>query len=466
MDKARAIFSNIKVPEIPLSFRRNALAAGITVQIFASLLLSLFAFEKGVTNTEFIVPMLFIGTALLVYAHYVRCDIVMTLCISLLISVGTVTQAILQPDNVASIVNELWLSSFLAVAITGVFSFVENRFKVGGGFQTFVLLSGIWLATVILTILLRSGEPTNGTYAWIYFGGNNKRQFQVTSLFVPAFVLYETILYTSSFKNKWKFSLFYMLTLAGALFICNELGTLIVIFFLWIINMLVFGELGKSLKIIGVFGGLGGAAIGVCAIAKNRVDKLAQLGETAGGMTVFLSKVFNKISKRFTDWINIKSLPQYEQSAKAWRGIIRGGLLGSENEASIGHEIYDYTFAAILQRMGFLFGLIIVFLYVAFFFIGIIRLTNKCRKDELTFSGFFAVGSMLAFFVSSIIPIFTNTAFFPLIGISLPLISSGMSSGVICRFLILVVMLGCKERILFAPIKLSKAKKEEIPLVR
>lgn len=464
MNKIEKLISGFKLPELPLDFRRNSLAAGLSVHIFACVLLSLFAFMKGVASTEFIIPIVLIGTVLLVYAKYVRCNIVMVLCVSLLTNIGTVTQAILQPENVSAVVDDLWASTLLVIAVTAVFSFIEKRLKIDSNKRTFTILAGIWFITVILTILLRLGEDTNGTYAWLYFGG---LQFQVTSLFVPAFVLYETVLYTSSLNNKYIFSSIYMFILAGALFICNELGTLIVIFFLWIINMLVFGELNKSLKIIGGFGGLGGVAIGVCAIAKSRVSRLAQLGETAGDLTVFFSQVFNKISKRITEWINIKSLPQYEQSAKAWRGIIRGGLLGSDKEAAIAHEIYDYTFAAILQRMGFLFGLIIVFLYVAFFLIGLRKLSNKGYRSNMTFSNFFAVGSAIAFFVSSIIPIFTNTAFLPLIGVSLPLISSGVSSGLISRFLIFVVILGCKERLLFNPIKFKKAKKEtEAPLVR
>ncbi len=464
MNKIKKLISGLKFPELPLDFRRNSLAAGLTVHIIACVLLSLFAFEKGVTNKDFIAPIVLVGIALLVYAGYVCCDIVMVLCVSLLVCVGTVTQVILQPEKVAEVVDDLWISTLLAIVVTAAFSFIEKRLKIDSSKRAVAFMGSIWLITVILTVLLRLGDDTNGTYAWLYFG---KLQFQITSLFVPAFVLYETVLYTSPLNNKYVFSLIYMVTLAGALFICNELGTLIIIFFLWIINMLVFGEMNKSLKIIGVFGGLGGAAITVCAVAKNRVDRLAELGEKSGGLTVFLSQVFNKISKRITEWVSIKELPEYEQSAKAWRGIIRGGLLGSSNEAAIAHEIYDYTFAAILQRMGFLFGLIIVFLYVAFFFIGIRKLSDKGYKSSMTFSNVFAVGSAIAFFVSSIIPIFTNTAFFPLIGVSLPLISSGISSGLISRFLIFVVILGCKERLLFNPIKFKITKKKpEAPLVR
>ncbi len=451
--------SRFKIPDIPLDFRRNGLAAGITVHIITSVLLTLFAFEKGVDNHKFILPMILIGTALIVYAEYVQCDMIMAVCVSLLMSVGTVTQVILQPDNVSSVVSDLWISTLLAIVVTAAFSFIENRIRLDKNINVYALLGSIWLVTVILTLVLRMGDDTNGTYAWLYFGNH---QFQITSLFVPAFVLYESILYASSLNNKLKISLIYMFTLAGSLFICNELGTLIVIFFLWIINMLIFGDLGKSLRIIGSFAALGAAAIGICAIAKNRVDKVAQLGgeKSAGKLTVFLSQIYNKISKRITEWINIKSLPQYEQSSKAWRGVIRGGLLGTDNEAAIAQEIYDYTFAAILQRMGFLFGLIIVFLYAAFFFIGIKKLINKGYRNSATFSNFFAVGSLMAFFISSIIPIFTNTAFFPLIGISLPLISSGMSSGLINRFLILVVILACKERTLFKPINIKKIKSD------
>ncbi|MBR3818140.1 MAG: FtsW/RodA/SpoVE family cell cycle protein [Clostridia bacterium] len=464
MDKIKKLFSGFKIPEIPLDFRRNGLAAGLTVHIVACVLLSLFAFAKGVESTDFILPIVLIGAFFLLYAQCVGCNMIMVLCISLLMNVGTVTLVVLQPEKVSGVVDELWLATVLAIIVTAVFSFIEKRFKTDSNKHAFFLMGAIWIVTVILTVLLRLGDGTNGTYAWLYFGDH---QLQVTSLFVPAFVLYETVLYVSPLKNKHIFSLIYMFTLAGSLFICNELGTLIIIFFLWIINMLVFGELANSLKVIGIFGGLGGIAIGICAIAKSRVNHLTELGETAGSLTMFLSQVFSKISKRITEWINIKELPEYEQSAKAWRGIFRGGLLGTNNEVAIGHEIYDYTFAAILQRMGFLFGLIIVFLYVLFFFTALKKLSDKGYRTISTFSNIFAVGSLIAFFVSSIIPIFTNTAFFPLIGVSLPLISSGVSSGLISRFFIFVVILSCKERLLFKPINFSKSrKKTNEPLVR
>lgn len=445
----------IKIPNVSINFRADSFAVSAIVYVFSSLLLALFAIEKDVENIRFLVPMMAVSFAFMAYSSYVRCDSMMTLCLSVIMSIGVVVQCILMPDKTDMVTNEFLFSSALSVCLTAIFSFIGKHFIEKENRKSIVYLLLIWLATIAVTVLLRLGPSTNGTYAWLYLGS---LQIQATTLFVPAFILYEAILYTSLISKKWLFSTGYLLTLALSLGVCNELGTLIIISILWIINMLMFGELRKSMIIIASFSGVGIVGIIAIALAKFQVNKLCSLGETASQIVTFLSRIYDKIFHRFSDWINVKELPRYEQAATAWRAIVRGGLLGSNNEAFIAEEIYDYTFAAILQRMGFLFGLVIVVLYTAIFIISITKLSGKYIKHQLSFINFFSIGASIAFFVSSIIPIFTNTAFLPLMGVSLPLISSGMTSGVVYRFLILTVILNCKERLLFNPIRIKNSR--------
>lgn len=455
VNKIKNLFSSIENSPLSLNLSRNGAVASLIIHVVTVVLLSFFAKAKGVESLGFAIPMFIVGLCVIGFAFIEKIDFVMALTVSVLINVGITAQILITPDNADSVISELKLSSVLAVAVVAVFLFIENRLAVKSKKQAYVFLGLLMAAVVAIFGILMCFPATNGTHAWIYI--NDKLQFQLTTLLIPLFILFESVLHVAPIGHKWIFSTVNILINAMALFVCRELGTLIIIAAMWIIVMFLFGDIKVSAAVLGVVVLLVAVAVGICFIASLRAEKA---DGQVDGLTSLLSRTFNHISQRVTQWINIKEIDSTEQSAVAFRSIIRGGLLGSDNEMGIGEERYDYTFASIAQRCGMLFGFVVAFLYVAFFYRGMKVFMHKTEDKELNVAEFFAIGSLIGFFVSSIIPIFCNTFFLPLIGIPLPLISSGMSSGLVCRFLVLIAMLGCKERVLFPPIKLSFKKKD------
>ena len=455
VNKLKNLLSSIENSPVSLNLSRNGAVAALIIHVVTVVLLSFFAKAKGIESLGFAVPMFVVGICIIGFALIEKIDFVMALTVSVLMNVGITAQILIIPDKAASVISELKLSSVLAVVIVAAFLFIENRLAVKSGKQAYVFLGLLMAAVVGIFGVLMSMPGTNGTHAWIYI--NDRLQFQLTTLLIPLFILFESILYVAPIKNKWIFSTVNILLNALTLFVCRELGTLIIIIVMWIIFMFLFGDPKVSAVIVGAVILLAAVGVGICFIASIRAEKA---GGQVDGLTSLLSRTFNHISQRVTQWINIKELDSSEHSAIAFRSIIRGGLLGSDNETKIAEEIYDYTFASLAQRCGMLFCFVIAFLYVAFFYRGMKVFMHKTEDKELNVAEFFAIGSLIGFFVSSIIPIFCNTFFLPLIGIPLPLISSGMSSGLVCRFLVLIAMLGCKERVLFPPIKLSLKKKD------
>lgn len=84
----------------------------------------------------------------------------------------------------------------------------------------------------------------------------------------------------------------------------------------------------------------------------------------------------------------------------------------------------DFIFAIFLEEYGFIFGLILIFLYLILFFRGI----SILKKSNHLFGGLMAIGLSFAIIFQAFINMAVAVGLFPVTGQPLPLVSSGGTS--------------------------------------
>jgi cell division protein FtsW len=117
------------------------------------------------------------------------------------------------------------------------------------------------------------------------------------------------------------------------------------------------------------------------------------------------------------------------QADYARLAIYEGGWLGkgpghSDVSNYMASAYNDFIFAIIVEEYGFIFGGMIIFLYMIFFYRGVIII----RKARRTFPAFLVAGLTLLFIFQAMINIGVSTGILPVTGQPLPWVSMGGTS--------------------------------------
>ncbi|HOI48935.1 MAG TPA: FtsW/RodA/SpoVE family cell cycle protein, partial [Prolixibacteraceae bacterium] len=147
------------------------------------------------------------------------------------------------------------------------------------------------------------------------------------------------------------------------------------------------------------------------------------------------------------------------QADYAKLAIYEGGLIGkgpgNSDVANYMAAAYnDFIFAIIVEEYGMIIGVGIVFLYLIFFFRGIIIV----RKTNRTFPAFLVTGLTLMLVYQAMINIAVSTGVFPVTGQPLPWVSMGGTS-----LLFTSVAFGC---ILSVSYQNQKNREVQAPVVQ
>jgi cell division protein FtsW len=150
-----------------------------------------------------------------------------------------------------------------------------------------------------------------------------------------------------------------------------------------------------------------------------------------------MPEIFKKT--RVSTWVSRVQSFMYESESKDQQenyqvnqsmiAIAKGGILGvgpgnSEQRNFLPHPYSDFIFAIIVEEYGVIGGAIILFFYLMFLFRSI-RIFNKC---EYAFGGFLALGLSFTLVIQALVNMAVAVHFFPVTGVTLPLVSMGGSS--------------------------------------
>jgi cell division protein FtsW len=99
----------------------------------------------------------------------------------------------------------------------------------------------------------------------------------------------------------------------------------------------------------------------------------------------------------------------------------------------------DFVFAIIVEELGILGGLFLLFLYVVLF-LGILRIALDSLKKGKLFQGYTSFGILVLISTQSLFNIAVNVGLLPTKGLTLPFISYGGTSIIIMMSLIAIVL--------------------------
>jgi rod shape determining protein RodA len=297
------------------------------------------------------------------------------------------------------------------------FAFIDYRFFRN---HSTLLLVLYFLSVLMLVAVLFFGK-TRGSASWFNFGLFNFEPVEFAKLvMVLIFAQYFSLRHIELYRmTHIVISGAYTMLVAGLVFLQPDLGSAMVLIFLWLGVMVIAGIKLKQLLILFIIGLI--------------LFNIAWIG---------VLKPYQK--DRITSFINPYLDPQgsgyhrIQSIIAIGSGQFWGRGLGHGPQSQLNflpEQHTDFIFASIGEEWGFI-GLIIVFiLYFLFFY----RIMKIALQSENNFARLFCIGSAIVFIFQVFVNIGMNLGLLPIAGISLPFVSYG-GSNLLINFVILGIV--------------------------
>ena len=288
----------------------------------------------------------------------------------------------------------------------------------------------------ILVCVLFLGRDVLGARRWISFGGINFQPSELTKISLIFFLAryYTTLRPVLSFNLRNNiYSLFKQL--------------IIPIFLTGICMFLIFKQpdLGTSLLMLGIFlamaymGGiyykyLLGFLLSCLAIMPVAWSFLKQYQKDR--LLVFLNPNIDPLGAGYT-------IIQSKIAVGSGRILGKGWLSGSQSQLNFLPERHtDFIFSVIGEEWGLVGSMFLVFMY----FILIQTMLDVAKHTKDRFGILLVIGISSIFTLQVIINIGMVIGLFPIVGLTLPLVSYGRSSFLVFMIMIGILMNVCRER--------------------
>lgn len=298
-------------------------------------------------------------------------------------------------------------------------------------FSSLLLLLPISWALLIMTMFM--GTDVNGAQRWLGVGAFTIQPSEIAKLALIGFVAF----FLSKQKNENK-TLVFKILMAGIMATCGliiteNLSTAVLLFGVCYLMMYIGQVNSKKLIMIAVIG-IGAILLLVGTLKvipettvkeympdrfstwKARIDRHKTATEVIGDTV-------SQTEYRITD--------ENYQVSHAKIAIANGkiiGLPGSGTERDFLPQAYsDFIFAIIIEEMGFIGGVLTIFLYIAL----MIRAGVLASKCEKLFPRYLLLGSALVITVQAIANMAVAVNLIPVTGQPLPLVSRGGTSTII-----------------------------------
>ncbi len=265
-------------------------------------------------------------------------------------------------------------------------------------------------AILLLIVNLIIAKTNNGARNWITIGGENGITFQPSEFVKIAFIFVgaATLEKIQTSKNIFAF-IGFSVACVGTLILIKDFGTALVFFVTFlIIAFMTSGDIKTIILAVA------SAVLGAGIVLKYRSYVMARFS------------VYRHIWE--TEYYNSSG---YQQT-RTLIGLASGGLLGlgigNGNTRYIFASTTDLIFGVICEEWGFIFGVIIVLMFVA---IAVSALINSIASRSTFYSIIAVAGAGMLLFQTAL-NIFGITDVLPLTGVTLPFVSRGGSSMICC----------------------------------
>ncbi len=276
----------------------------------------------------------------------------------------------------------------------------------------------------MLAIVIVNGQILHGAQRWIDLGFTQLQPSEFAKLLL-VLVLARFLSDHRQDLSQWR-TLFISLAIMGLpaalVYLEPDLGTSLVLGFIWLVMILAAGLSWRQLTILAIVG-LIIAPVVLLTLQPYQRDRL----------TTFMNPEADPLGSGY----NVTQARIAIGSGGAWGLGVGGGTQSQLRFLRIRHT--DFIFSVIGEELGFWGG---VFFFAVFAFM-ILRLLRAAMVARSTFGRLIAVGYAASLFFQSFVNLGMNLGLMPVTGIPLPFVSSGGSS-----LVTYLMMIGIVESIL------------------
>lgn len=292
----------------------------------------------------------------------------------------------------------------VGLIITAFIPYIMLKFKKMREWGTFYGIAGIlFLLTVFIPGL---GYENYGSRNWIRIGSLSLQPMEFVKIIFVFFVA-SMLVKASTFKELFVNAVI-SAAFMGVLVLEKDLGAAVIFFITYV--FMVYVATSRPIFLVG------GISLGV--------------GGVLLGYLLFKDTLFRHVMVRVHAWQN----PFADidaggyQLAQSLFAIGTGGYSGSGltrgAASSIPVSESDFIFSAICEEFGVIFGLAMILVIVSIF----LSFANVAMKSKIPFYKYIALGFSSIFIVQSFLNLGGVTKFIPSTGVTLPLVSYGLSS--------------------------------------
>ena len=300
------------------------------------------------------------------------------------------------------------------------------------------VIKGMYLFSVILyAVTLIFAKAVGNAKNWILIGGFSIQTSEINKL-LYIFIL-AGILGGVENPSRKRIGFAFLVTITNLFFLIlqSEFGTILLLLFVFPVFLFLFvPDIKVVLFTIAGYLGIGISAAGVGTL----ITKLAAGSEAFAGMSIvrfFLSN-YNKIANRVIYWLYPERDPMGlgYQLLKAKEAILLGGWFGTDSISDLPVKTSDMVFPALIERCGIIVAVLVLIVIVLLWLEGIRVFIRK--KDK--YHRAVCAGMVFMLFYQALIIVGGSCGMCPLTGITLPFISSGGSSLLVCSIMIGIVI--------------------------
>jgi len=362
----------------------------------------------------------------------------------ILITIGTMLQVIFKQESIlahpgsftgGNPVTGLQLQYLIALA-GGVG--ISLFYKKGKILSKPSVVKGMYLFSVFLYVVtLVFAKAVGNAKNWIIIGGFSIQTSEVNKLLY--IFLMSGILGGVEKPSKKRIGFAFLVTLTNLFFLVlqSEFGTILLLLTVFLVYLFLFvPDIKVAVFTLFSYIGMGIAAFGI----GTGVTKLAETSERFAALSLvrlFLSN-YNKIANRIIYWLHPEQDPMGlgYQLLKAREAILLGGWFGTDSISDLPVKTSDMVFPALMERCGMIASVLVLIVIVLLWLEGIRVFIRK--KDK--YHRAVCAGIVFMLFFQALIIVGGSCGMCPLTGITLPFISSGGSSLLICSMMIGIVI--------------------------
>lgn len=321
--------------------------------------------------------------------------------------------AVLSRLNISQGFKQFYLA-IIAYSITFIVCYLYSKIKI----FNYLGLPAIVLAYILL---LLTNTKINGATNWLSFGDFT---FQPSEIVKILYILFLATLLTQFPKHEKGALLISGILTAGLMFIQvfrYDLGSALIFYVVFILMSYVY-------------------------TTKRRYIIAGTLVTLLGGF--FAYKLFSHVRVRVDVWVNpwLDIDQKGYQIAQSLFAIGNGGLFGSGLTLGKPNKIpvvtTDFIYSAIVEELGMIIAIAVIFMIVMFFLFGI----QMIEKTKYDFDFLIGSGLLIIIAFQSFLIIGGVTKAVPLTGVTLPFVSYGGSS-LVTTFIMLAILQGIKLNI-------------------